>query len=164
MLKLTADMIVEPCLYDERAALEKLPEMPGTDQKENNQAVALKTGTDNLPINNAVGDYKKLTKKSDFDSNQMSSVGFSEGKDKIALEQNSKNANLLQIRHLGAKKEPMSSSDTGSISNGLGWIRTSEGLRQRVYSPSPLATRAPTQFELEIVQKTKPFATPKITL
>ena len=36
----------------------------------------------------------------------MSLVGFSEGKCKIALEQNNGNANLLQMRDLGAKKEP----------------------------------------------------------
>ncbi len=28
--------------------------------------------------------------------------------------------------------------------SGPGWIRTNVGLRQRVYSPFPLATRAPT--------------------
>ena len=32
--------------------------------------------------------------------------------------------------------------------NGPGWIRTKVGLRQRVYSPSPLATRAPTQSSI----------------
>jgi hypothetical protein len=36
----------------------------------------------------------------------------------------------------------MSSSSFGRDGGG-GWIRTNVGLRQRVYSPSPLATRAP---------------------
>lgn len=36
------------------------------------------------------------------------------------------------------------SSGVVRTSNGPGWIRTNVGLRQRVYSPLPLATRAPT--------------------
>ncbi len=40
----------------------------------------------------------------------------------------------------------MSPPDNPQKKNGPGWIRTNEDSRQRVYSPSPLATRAPTQF------------------
>jgi len=35
--------------------------------------------------------------------------------------------------------------------DGSGWIRTSVGKRQRVYSPSPLATRAHSQFHIVVL-------------
>ncbi|MFA6187450.1 MAG: hypothetical protein WC770_09625 [Phycisphaerae bacterium] len=40
-------------LYDERAALDKLPELPiGRNDTIGQKAVTLKTGTDNLPLDN----------------------------------------------------------------------------------------------------------------
>ena len=56
-------------LYNERSALDSMPKLPSLNKNEinENKSVALKTGTDNLPV---VGDkplytpvYKKLAKK-----------------------------------------------------------------------------------------------------
>lgn len=41
----------------------------------------------------------------------------------------------------------------GLQKNGPGWNRTNVGLRQRVYSPSPLAARAPTHLNLKFILK-----------
>ena len=44
------------------------------------------------------------------------------------------------------------------ISIGPGWSRTNVGLRQWVYSPSPLTTRAPTLIRrLSLVSRKKKF-------
>ena len=36
----------------------------------------------------------------------------------------------------------------GHLRGGQGWIRTIVAVTQRVYSPSPLATRAPTHYKI----------------
>jgi hypothetical protein len=40
-------------------------------------------------------------------------------------------------------RAPAQANPYGGQSGGGGWIRTNVGVRQRIYSPSPLATRAP---------------------
>ena len=42
---------------------------------------------------------------------------------------------------------------------GQGWIRTSVGIRQRIYSPSPLTTRAPTHVSLRARTRSEPDTT-----
>ncbi len=78
---LTMDTYTHIGLYDERAALDSLPELPSFDGDKNdeNKAVALKTGTDDTSV---VIDksaykpaYKKLTKNAYFDSDSMSANG-----------------------------------------------------------------------------------------
>ncbi len=58
----------------------------------------------------------------------------------------------LPAARSGAKKEPRGAAGKHAqpptckqLTNGRGWIRTNEGVSQRVYSPSPLATRAHAQ-------------------
>ncbi len=75
---LTMDTYTHVGLYDERTALDSLPELPPLDSKKDNgnKAVALKTGTDDVSVE--VGKsaykpaYKKLTKNAYFDKNQLS--------------------------------------------------------------------------------------------
>ena len=40
--------------------------------------------------------YKKLAKKADFEGNSVSLIGFGEGQNQTAYEQNSKSVNALQ--------------------------------------------------------------------
>jgi hypothetical protein len=55
---------------------------------------------------------------------------------------------VLSIHKLGINSKSMSPVGTPQKNTGPGWIRTNVGLRQWVYSPSPLATRAPTPMPL----------------
>ncbi len=79
---LTMDTYTHIGLYDERAALEKLPELPDIDENKNkgNKAVALKTGTDGLPIEESKTMYKRVyiefAKKDYPDSNHSLPVGI----------------------------------------------------------------------------------------
>jgi len=72
---LTMDTYTHIGLYDERAALESLPELPSVDGNENGrkEAAALKTGTDDLPISSDEKSYRIFTGKPSFDSYKMSS-------------------------------------------------------------------------------------------
>ena len=54
-----------------------------------NQGAALKTGTDDMPLTETGGAYKKLTKKPYFDSNKMSLSGTGKGTE------TSQNGNML---------------------------------------------------------------------
>ena len=56
--------------------------------------------------------------------------------------------------HLG-RVELYQLSYARKIYNGQGWVRTTVGVSQWIYSPSPLATRAPTQI-LEPMEGIKP--------
>ncbi len=76
---LTMDTYTHIGLFDERAALDSLPELPSLDESKNhrsNKAVALKTGTDDLPAMNDKSAYKpaykKLTKNAYFDKSRLS--------------------------------------------------------------------------------------------
>jgi len=62
---LTLDVYTHIGLYDERRAVEKMPQLHNTSGKdtEKNRAVALKTGTDNKPVEAAQNGKKELTPK-----------------------------------------------------------------------------------------------------
>ncbi len=62
---LTLDVYTHIGLHDERRAIEKLPQLHNTNGKnlEKNQAAALKTGTDNKPVETAQNGSKELTPK-----------------------------------------------------------------------------------------------------
>ena len=68
--ELTLGVYTHICISDERRALDKMPTLsrPAT---ENIQGVALKTGTDDLPLTD--GAYKKLAKNAYFDNNNLAS-------------------------------------------------------------------------------------------
>ncbi len=50
----------------------------------------------------------------------------------------------LTLYQLSYSRTPSESRAQSEGDGGQGWIRTSVGIRQRIYSPSPLTTRAPT--------------------
>ena len=60
---LTMDTYTHLSLYDERAALDKLPVLPNISWAEKSKAVALKTGTDDLPVESTESAYKCAYKK-----------------------------------------------------------------------------------------------------
>ena len=74
---LTMDTYTHIGLYDERAALDSMPKLPSLNKDEinENKSVALKTGTDNLPVVSDKSVYKELAKNAYFDSNQISTNG-----------------------------------------------------------------------------------------
>ena len=115
----------------ESKAIANLPDL-SLPSKQNQKA----TGTDDLAVDGA---YKKLAKKSDFDCNSMSSIGFGEEQHKTRCEQNSGNVKPLQVAELGTKKERMSSTGTDSKST------TPEGTR----TPN-LRFRRPTLYPIEL--------------
>ncbi len=103
----------------ESEAVESLPDFSSQGRQ---RQVA--TGTDGKPVEHHKSAYKKLAKKSDFDCNSMSSIGFGEGQNQTACEQNSGDVKPLQVAELGTKKEPLSPTDIGSKSNTPGRTRT----------------------------------------
>jgi hypothetical protein len=64
-ISLTLDTYTHPKLYSERAALEKLPELPNIDsgKSKKNKAVSFKTGTDDLQVAGQKTVYKPVYKK-----------------------------------------------------------------------------------------------------
>ena len=112
---LTMDTYTHIGLYDERVALDKLPELPDMDGKEgnHNRDIALKTGTDNLPIIGVKSVYKEFAENAYSGLNQSSLFGTT---DKLMTDdgkQNTDNHKPLVDGMLGTKKEPMSLIDTG---------------------------------------------------
>ena len=83
-ISLTMDTYTHIGLYDERAALDSMPKLPGLDKDgaNENKSVALKMGTDDLPVTSDKSVYKpvykKLAKNAYFDSNQISTNGTGE--------------------------------------------------------------------------------------
>ena len=108
--------------------------------KEKQKAVA--TGTDNLAVDNAYKPaYKKLAKNAYFDGQRLSAIGSDAVKEQCNISQNKGEANPLQSAELGTKKEPMSSTDTGSKNNTPERTRTSD-LRFRKPMLYPAELRA----------------------
>ncbi len=143
-VSLTLDTYTHPRLYSERAALDKLPKLPnlGKDKEESSQR--LKTGTDDLPVEGDRSAYKKLTKTSYSDGKCVSSDGTSGEIETVTFAKAVSDDNSFSGSDLGNEGLRLSLDDIAGNENGPGWIRTSVGSRQRVYSPFPLATRAPT--------------------
>jgi len=151
-ISLTMDTYTHIGLYDERAAIDSLQPLPGLegDESDQNKAAALRTGTDNLPVKTDKSTYKpaykKLAKNTYSDSQQPSSIGNEYENEGERMSQLPSSANHLSTGHLDTDSDRMSADGMTKKSNGPGRIRTCVGLRQRVYSPSPLASRAPTHF------------------
>ena len=106
---LTIDTYTHIGLHDERAALDSLPELPGSAE---NKAVALKTGTDNLPVESSKSAYKpaykKLTKNAFLTSAKLA-VPDTERKKSRETGPSDKSING---RALGIKSEQLSLTDT----------------------------------------------------
>ena len=142
---LTLDTYTHPRLHSERAALDKLPRLPDLGGEAEEPSKQLKTGTDDSPVEAGGGAYKKLTKTAYSDGKRMSLDGTSGESGTIPFAGAMSEDNSFAPGDLDKGKSPLSPHDTPKKKNGPGWIRTSVGSRQRVYSPFPLATRAPTQ-------------------
>lgn len=110
---LTLDVYTHIGLYDERRAIEKLPQLHNTDGKdvEKNHAVALRTGTDNKPVDTGLQHSKELTLKltpfltptAYSGCNRSAAVGNEQDN----FQENSKNDNCLNSGKLGTKKDSL---------------------------------------------------------
>lgn len=103
---LTLDVYSHIGLYDERRAIEKMPQLHNTNEKdlEKNQAVALKTGTDNKPVETAQNGSKELTPKwTPFLTPTAYSVcnqSATVGNEQDNFQENGKNDNCLNTSQL----------------------------------------------------------------
>ena len=70
----------------------------------------------------------------------------------------------LTLYQLSYSRALRSTARPPNACGGQGWIRTSVGIRQRIYSPSPLTTRAPTHVIAARlrVDRTRPNLEPPI--
>ena len=117
---LTMDRYSHVTSYNERAAIDALPDLTGTpDDKEACQQVELKTGTDNLPITPKKTDTKTAHKTAQiayFDNQSMSEVvNIVNENDEIR-----ENCKPFDSNKIGTDKQPLSVP----FSNGGGGIRT----------------------------------------
>jgi len=80
---LTMDTYTHIGLYDERAALDSLPRLQRLDDDSGGSSTAVRTGTDDLPVNTDKcaykPAYKKLTKNADSGFNRSSLIGIDQG-------------------------------------------------------------------------------------
>jgi integrase len=122
---LTMDTYTHIGLYDERAAVDSLPALPGLDSDSNNEnkGAVLKTGTDDLHVTNDKSVYKpvykEFAKRACSDSNQMSSFSITEG---IKNKENNKllcNDKCLSMRDLSTKRNQLSSHDNSTEQEGF---------------------------------------------
>ena len=115
-------MQISAQLYDVRGALDGLPDLSCLNKNvaESNKAAELKTGTDNQPV----GAYKKLTKKSDFDTNSVSLIGADGTVENTNLGGIEDFDKSLQMATLGQKNNPLSPSDNSGLLNEADGART----------------------------------------
>jgi len=123
---LTLDVYSHIGLYDERRAIERLPQLHNTDNKksERNRAVAQRTGTDDRPVDVVQKGSKELTRKltpfltpTAFSGcNRSAAIGNKQGNHK----ENNKNDNCLNSGELGIKKDSLSLAVTGKKEMGRG--------------------------------------------
>jgi len=113
---LTMDTYTHLSLYDERAALDKLPVLPNIGGTDKGKAVALRTGTDDLPVESTESAYKpayqKLTKNGYSDNNHLSSNDLSVGFEDEQPSNTDSEANLLSVGALGGDSDRLSSTDS----------------------------------------------------
>ena len=118
---LTLDVYAHVGLYDERRAVERLPKLHiDSEDSAKNRSIALKTGTDNQPVN-AVGNGSrkltpKLTPKVFFDNDQSATID-SKRVSKEALGDNGKS---LKTKTLGNKSDSLSPHDTSQKQQAAG--------------------------------------------
>ncbi len=123
---LTLDVYSHIGLYDERRAIEKLPQLHNIDNKnsERNRAVAQRTGTDDRPVESTQNRSEKLTPKltpfltptAYSGCNQSSAVGNEQDN----FKENSENDNCLNSGELGIKKDSLALAVTGESEMGRG--------------------------------------------
>ena len=142
---LTMDTYTHIGLYDERAALDKLPKLPDINGKKNNynRAVALKTGTDNLPVTDGESVYKpvykEFAKKAFLDTNRSLPVGMPKALNSQSEVKNSDTDKALSTEQLGNKSDLMSSTDTPSKSKWAGLDSNQRKLTLMGLQPIPFS-------------------------
>ena len=141
---LTMDTYTHIGLYDERTALDSLPKLPGLDGKRDNEnkAVAVKTGTDDMPVGTDKSAYKpaykKLAKNAYSDNNWSSSFGKRNTLSKDTRYEPVNIGKSLSVVGLDTKTNHLSPTDI----TGAGGIRTPVTQRVKRFSrPSPSTTR-----------------------
>ena len=121
---MTLDVYTHIGLYDERQAIEKLPQLHNTDGKdaEKNQAVALRTGTDNKPVNAAQNGSEKstpfLTPTAFSGYNQSATVGNEQDN----LQKNDNNDNRFNSGELDKESNRLATLGMGANEMGRGGI------------------------------------------
>lgn len=125
---LTLDVYSHIGLYDERRAIEKLPQLHniGNKKSERNRAVAQRTGTDDRPLESTQNRSEKLTPKlTPFLTptaypacNRSATVGNGQEN----LKENSENDNSLNSGELGIKKDSLASAVMGKNEMGRAGI------------------------------------------
>ena len=131
-------------LYDERAALNSLPELPDLNGKENDQTetTMLKTGTDDSPIENEKcaykPAYKKLTKTAYSDKNCLSTLGTPDRQSESIDPQSNSQDNSLPMVELYNEMHELSRADT---SEQEGFEPPLPVRIKRFSKPSPSAAR-----------------------
>jgi integrase len=122
---LTMDTYTHIGLYDERAAIDSLPELPGLDTCDNagRNAEALKTGTDDLPV---VKDksaykpvYKELAKNTFPEREQLSSLDQSGSATNSKKEGLRSDGKRLLAKALDTKINQMSPPDNATEQEGF---------------------------------------------
>jgi len=123
-INLTMSIYTHTLRGQESEAIQQLPDLslPSTQSQK-------ATGTDDIVADGAYKPaYKKLAKNAYSGCDQSSSIGTSD-RGKIAPNLTRKGCGKsLEMVELGTKKEPMSSIDTGSKTNGRWGIRTHDPL------------------------------------
>jgi len=143
-ISLTMDTYTHLTLHDGKAALSGLPKLPDVDNpnSENSKAVALRTGTDNVPLADSPYKpaYKKLTKNAYFDKNKLASDVAIQGADIAKSGGFDISDNPLSSEQLGSDCHPLTTEKRrGRDSNPrYGFIPI-----RRFSKPLPSATRPP---------------------
>jgi len=142
-IALTMDTYTHIGLYDERAALDSLPVLPSLDGNRNDEdeALALKTGTDGMPIGIDKSAYKpaykKLTKNAYFDKNRLS-ANVNKPNDNGEFIESDKS---LSTGMLGSENNQMSLPDTDKNKRSRRDSNPRYLSVQRFSRPSPSAAR-----------------------
>jgi len=136
---LTMDTYTHIGLYDERAALDKLPELPNIDKNksETERAVTRKTGTDNLPVTEGKSVYKpvykEFAKKAFPDTSRSLPVGTPKALHCQSEVKKSDVDKALSIDELGVNSDSMLPVDNPPKNNWAGL-----DLNQRRLTPTGL--------------------------
>ena len=117
---LTLDVYSHIGLYDERRAIEKLPQLHNDNSKDagENRAVALKTGTDDRPVNAVQNGSKKLTQKLTPTAFPACNQSATVGNEQDNIQENSENGNCLNSGDLGIKKDSLAMAVMGENQMG----------------------------------------------
>ena len=138
---LTMDTYTHIGLYDERTALDKLPELPNIDnnKSETERAVSRKTGTDDLPVTVYKPVYKEFAKKTFPDTNHSLPVGTQKGRCSESELKDSGIDKDLPVKQLGVKTSLMSSADNSEKNNWAGLDSNQRKLTLMGLQPIPFS-------------------------